>query len=305
MMPFLGTCAYLEEFHKLDFNDRQESSDNELGFNKLGYFMLNERYLDSYENTFHLSNIYYTNKIHIFGSYSYVSKTLETLITNHFDLQLIMLDIEINNWDSMSISWDLLAQFTNLKLLYIDGNNASRNNKYIPDITAHLPPFLEALSIVNMPYYNETFSSKLSNSNLKIIKLFALKFNKELNTLPPILETLIIESGEFNQRIDNLPSSLKHLILLCPKFIMPLECLPHGLKYFAGLYFNCFSYPEDSYKLELVNLPSSIELIMLDKLLYDKQHNILSRVYKNCQIEFYEDINNFEFILNNLISTIE
>lgn len=305
MVPSLATRAYLEEFHKLDFNDRQEPSSNELGLNQLGYFMLNGRYLDSYTNTIHLNNIYYANKIHIFGSYSYVYNTLETLIEIHLHSQLIMLDIDINKWDSMHISWELLAQFTNLKLLYIDGSNAPRYNKSIPDITAHLPPSLDALSIVNMPYYNQTFSQQLSSSNLKVIKLFALKFNQELNILPPMLETLLIESGEFNQRMYNLPPGLKHLILLCPKFAMPLECLPHGLEYFAGLHFNCFSYPEDSYKLELVNLPSSIKSILLDKNLYDKQRDTLSKVYTNCQIECYEDINNFEFILNNLIATIE
>ena len=104
--------------------------------------------------------------------------------------------------------------------------------------------------------------------------------------------------------MDNLPNTLKHLILLCPKFAMPLECLPHGLEYFAGLHFNCFSYPEDSYKLELVNLPSSIKSILLDINLYDEQYKTLSKVYRNCQIGFYEDINNFEFILKNLLTSI-
>ena len=120
-----------------------------------------------------------------------------------------------------------------------------------------------------------------------------------------MLETLIIESGAFNQRMENLPSSLKHLILLCPQFRMPLDSLPHGLEYFAGLYFNCYIYQEDSYGLEIVNLPSSIKSILLDKRLYDKQRAILKSTYADCKIGCYEDFYNFEFIFKNLLDSIK
>lgn len=305
MTTSLGTRDYLEEFHKLDFNDRKESSCNELVFNQLGYFMFDVRRLDTYTSTMHMANnLYKANKIYLCGFYSYVYAALEVLIENGLHEQVIMLDIEINMWDSINISWELLSRFINLKLLYIDGSNTSnsRLNKKIPDITEHIPKSLEALSIVNMPYYNQKFNYQMSISNIKVIKLLTLKLNQELVNLPPLLETLIIESGEFNQRMDNLPRNLKHLILLCSKFRMPLDNLPHGLEYFGGIYFNCFIYSEDSYKLEITNLPSSIKSILLDKNLYNKQHNILANVYNNCKIEFYEDFNNFEFILNNLLS---
>ena len=303
MQQSLDTRDYLEEFYKLDFNDRQEPSGNELGLNQLGYFMFDVRHLDTYTNTLHMANtLYNANKIYLGGFYSYIYAALEALIENGLHEQVRMLDIDIDGWDSIHISWKLLSQFTNLKLLYIDGSNSSLFT--IPDITAHLPKSLEALSIVNMPYYNEPFSHLMSISNIKILKLLALKFNQELGNLPSGLETLIIESGEFNQRMDNLSSSLKHLILLCPRFRMALDSLPHGLEYFAGLYFNCFSYPEDVYGLDLVNLPSSIKSVLLDKNLYDKQHKILKSTYADCQIECYEDYNNFEFIIKNLLARI-
>ena len=305
MTKSLGTRDYLVEFYKLDFNDRQEPG-VELMSNQLGYFMFDVRKLDAYTSNIHIvNNLYKTEKIYLHGDYSYVNAALEALIENGLHLQVNMLDIEISNWDSIHISWKLLSHFINLKLLYIDGCNSSRANKVIPDITAHLPKSLIALSIVNMPYYNEPFSQQMSISNLKVIRISGLTFNKELGTLPPMLETLIIESGDFNQRMENLPSSLKHLILLCPKFHMPLDSLPHGLEYFAGLYFNCFIYPEDFYGLEIVNLPSSIKSILLDKSLYDKQRAILTSTYADCKIGCYEDFNNFEFIFKNLLDSME
>jgi len=300
MAHSLEAREYLEEFCKLDFNDRQEPG-TELMINQLGYFMFNVNKLDIYTSNIYIANnLYKAEKIYIGGSYSYIYAALETLIQNGLHFQVRMLDMEISNWDSIQISWKLLSQFTKLKLLYIDGNNSTIRNKSIPDITAHLPKSLEALSIVNMPYYNEPFHSGMSSSNLKVIKLLTLNFNQELNNLPHCLETLIIESGEFNRQVDNLPSSLKHLILLCPKFAAPLDNLPHGLEYFAGLHFNCFVYPENFYRLELANLPSSIKSILLDKNLYDRHRTIIADTYKDCNIEFYEDFNNFEFIIKNL-----
>lgn len=301
MTKSLGARDYLEEFYKLDFNDRQEPG-VELMSNQLGYFMFDVLKLDAYTSNIHIvNNLYKTEKIYLHGDYSYVNAALEALIENGLHLQVNMLDIEIGNWDSIHISWKLLQHFTNLKLLYIDGCNGSR----APDITAYLPKSLEALSIVNMPYYNEPFSQQMSTSNIKVIKLSGLTFNQELGALPPMLETLIIESGAFNQRMENLPSSLKHLILLCPQFRMPLDSLPHGLEYFAGLYFNCFIYQEDSYGLEIVNLPSSIKSILLDKRLYDKQRAILKSTYADCKIGCYEDFYNFEFIFKNLLDSME
>ena len=307
MPQSLGTRDYLKEFYKLDFNDRQEPG-NELMLNQLGYFMFDVLRLDAYTSNMHIvNNLYKADKIYLFGSYSYVYAALEALIENGLQEQVIMLDIEINNWDSIYISWKLFSHFTNLKLLYIDGcNSATTNkNKSIPDITAYLPKSLEALSIVNMPYYNQPFSNQLSTSNIKVIKLLTITFRQEISNLPLTLETLIIESGEFNQRMENLPSSLKHLILLCPKFNMPLDNLPHGLEYFAGLYFNCFSYPEDYYGLEIVNLPSSIKSVLLDKNLYDKQYTNLASTYTDCKIEWYDDFNNFDFIFKNLLARME
>jgi len=306
MTQFLETRDYLEEFYKLDFNDRHELG-NELLHNQFGYFMFDIRKLDSYTtNTQIINNLYKADKIYLNGDYSYVYAALEALIENGLQEQIIMLDIEINKWDSMYISWKLLSQFINLKLLYIDGSNAFLYKKLnsIPDITSHLPTSLIALSLVNIPRYNEPFSQKLNTSNIKVIKLLTLTFNQELTNLPLGLETLIIESGEFNQRLDNLHSSLKHLILLCPKFAMPLDNLPHGLEYFAGLHFNCFVYPGHFYKLELANLPSSIKSILLDKNLYDKHSTTIANIYKDCNIEFYENFNNFEFIIKNLLARI-
>jgi hypothetical protein len=215
-----------------------------------------------------------------------------------------MLDIEINDWDSMSISWNLLSKFTNLKLLYIDGCNATRYNKIIPNITYHLPNSLEALSLVNMPYYNQPLNIEIGDSNIKVIKIFALKFNQALNYLPPTLDTLIIESGEFNQSLDNLPGGLNRLILLCPKFNMPLDSLPHGLEYFAGLHFNCFVYPEDDYNLEMRNLPISIKSLLLDKNLFHKQKEKLQNLHGDCEINYYEEFDNFEFIFKNMLERI-
>jgi len=304
MAHSLDTREYLEEFYKLDFNDRQKPGGNELGLNQFGYFMFEVRHLDTYTSTLHIANtLYNTDKIYLFGDYSDVYAALEALIENGLQEQVKMLDIEIIKWDSIHISWKLLTRFTNLKLLYIDGNS-SRFNKSIPDITAHLPKSLEALAIVNMPYYNEPFSHLMNTSNIKILKLLALTFNQELGNLPPMLETLIIESVKFNQRMDNMPSSLKHLILLCSKFRMPLDSLPHGLEYFAGLHFNCYIYPEDGYELELVNLPSSIKSVLLDKNLYDKQYKILKSTNTDCQIEWYGYFYNFGFIIKHLLSRI-
>lgn len=301
----LGTRDYLEEFYKLDFNDRQEPGCNELGLNQLGYFMFDVRKLDTYTSTMNIVNtLYKATKIYLCGCYSNVYDSLEALIENGLHEQVYMLDIEIRIWDSMNISWEVLSHFTNLKLLYIDGCNSSLVNKVIPDITEHLPKSLEALSLVNMLYYNKPFDQKMSTSNIKVLKLLTLKFNQELGNLPPILEALIIESGEFNQRMDNLSSSLKYLILLCPKFLMPLDSLPHGLEYFAGLYFNCFIYPEDFYRLDIINLPSSIKSVLLDKNLYKKQSEILACTYAHCKIGCYEDFNNFEFIFKNLLDSM-
>jgi len=299
----LATREYIQEFHKLDFNYRSYLG-QELMLNEFGYFMFDVGKIDTYTSTLHIANnLYKADKIYLNRTYSSVYDALENLIENGLHLQIKMLDIQIIYWDTMQISWDLLARFTNLKLLYIDGSNASRYNKSIPDITAHLPPSLEALSIVNMPYYNEPFSPQIKTSNLKIIKLMALKYNQELSNLPPTLETLIIESGSFNQPMYNLPSGLKHLVLLCPLFSQPLDTLPHGLEYFAGLHFNCFVYPENTYKLELVNLPSSIKTIVLDKFL-SKQKDILKQIYKESKIICYEDFDNFEFIIETLLDSI-
>jgi hypothetical protein len=300
MAQSLEAHEYLKEFCKLDFNDRQELG-IELMLNQFGYFMFDVNKLDIYTSNIHIvNNLYKADKIYLGGHFSYIYAALEALIQNNLHLQVRMLDIEINNWDSIQISWKLLSQFTNLKLLYIDGNNSRIRNLLIPDITAHLPISLEALSLVNMPYYNESLHSGISSSNLKVIKLFTLKFNQKINNLPPCLETLIIESGSFNQEMNNLPSNLKHLILLCPKFAAPLDNLPHGLEYFAGLNFNCFVYPEYSYRLELANLPSSIKSILLDKILYAKHQAIIADTYTDCNIEFYEDFHNFEFIFKHL-----
>jgi hypothetical protein len=304
MTKSLGTRDYLEEFYELDFNNRQYPW-TELMSNRLGYFIFRVQNLDAYTtNSYIVNNLYKTKKIYLEGDYSYVNAGLEALIDNGLHLQVNMLDIEIRNWDSIHISWKLLSHFTNLKLLYIDGSNSSKAKKNISDITAYLPKSLEALSIVNIPYYNEPISQQMSTSNLKVIKLSGLTFNQELCALPPMLETLIIKSGTFNQRMDNLPNSLKHLIMLCPKFAAPLDNLPHSLEYFAGLHFNCFNYPKHFYKLELANLPSSIKSVLLDKNLYTKYHTLIANIYKDCNIESYDDFNNFEFIFKNLLSRI-
>lgn len=306
MSKLLGTRDYLEEFYKLTFNENKRTEPgDELMLNQCGYFMFDVRKLDTYTSTLHIANtLYNSNKMHLSGAYSYVYNSLETLIENGLQEQVIMLDIEIHNWDSIYISWKLLTKFINLKLLHIDGSNISPYNKIkpIPNITEHLPQSLEALSLVNMPYYNQPVSQQISTSNLKVIKLLTLKFNQELCILPSGLETLIIESGEFNQKMENLPSSLKHLVLLCPKFNMPLDNLPHGLEYFAGLYFNCLSYPEAFYGLEIVHLPSSIKTILLDKYLYDKQKDILTDTYKDCKIEWYDKFYDYQFIYKNLLN---
>ena len=309
MAHSLEARDYLEEFNKLDFNDRHEPG-TELMLNQFGYFMFNVNNLNTYTSNIHIvNNLYKADKIYLGDTYSNIYAALETLIHNGLHLQVRMLDIEITEWDSIQISWKSLSQFTNLKLLYIDGYNTAVRNKSVLDIsnldiTANLPLSLEALSLVNMPYYDEPFHSIMSSSNLKVIKLFTLQFNQELSNLPPCLETLIIESGKFNQGMDNLPSSLKHLILLCPNFAAPLDNLPHGLEYFAGLNFNCFIYPEDFYRLELANLPSSIKSLLLDKNLYDKHRAIIADTYKDCNIEFYEDFNNSEFIIKHLLARI-
>lgn len=311
----LDALEYIQEFYKLDFKDRNELGD-ELMLNQLGYFILDARKIDTYVSTPHIANILYkADKIYLNSSYSYVYSAnqglidaaysyvyaaLEALIENNLHLQINMLDIEINIWNNINYSMKLLSHFTNLKLLYIDGCNCQRNQQ-LPNITAHLPESLEALSIVNLPYYNKPFSQNLRTSNLKILKLMSLKFNQELRNLPPTLETLIIESGAFNQPLDNLPCGLKHLIVLCPLFTQHLDNLPHGLEYFAGLHFNCFVYPEETYNLELVNLPSSIKTIMLDKFLFKKHNEILKEIYKESTILFYEDFNNFELIINKLL----
>ena len=303
MAQSLSARDYLEEFYKLDFNDRQEPGDD-LMLNQFGYFMFDVNKLETYTTNIHIvNNLYKADKIYLQGNYSYIYAALEALIENSLHLQVSMLDIEIKNWDSINISWKLLAHFTNLKLLYIDGNNIPQTKTTL-DITACLPQSLLAFSIVNMPYYNEPFSHTLNNSNLKVIKLLTLKFNQAISNLPLSLETLIIESGEFNQQMDNLPNSLKHLIMLCPKFAAPLNNLPHGLEYFAGLHFNCLIYPEHSYELELANLPSSIKSILLDKNLYDKHHTDLANIYKDCNIELYDDFNNFYVIIKNLLARL-
>ena len=297
----LTTREYLNEFHKLDFYDRQEPG-TELMLNQFGYFMFDVKKINTYTSSLHMANnLYKIDKICLHEDYSSIYYSLESLIKNGLHVQVIMLDIQIIFGDCLDVSWHLLSEFTNLKLLYIDGCNNSRYyNKSIHNITMHLPHSLEALSIVNLPYYNEPFSPQIRTSNLKIIKLMTLKFNQELGNLPTTLETLIIESGAFNQPMINLPNGLKHLILLCPIFAMPLDTLPHGLEYFAGLHFNCFVYPENTYELELTNLPSSIKTIVLDKYLYT-QKDILNQIYKACKIICYEDINNFEFIINTLL----
>jgi hypothetical protein len=302
----LTSREYMQELYKLDFNDRNELGD-ELMVNQLGYFMFDAREIYVYVSTPFIANsLYKADKIYLRGSYSYILDSLGILIENNLHLQIQMLDIEINQLDNMQPSWELLSKLSNLKLLYIDGgNHPPRYNKSNSNITSHLPVSLEALSIVNMPYFDEPISPHLSLGNLKILKLMTLKFNQELGNLPHTLETLIIESGNFNQPIDNLPRGLKHLILLCPTFAQHLDTLPHGLEYFAGLYFNCFIYPENTYDLELINLPSSIKTIMLDKFLFKKQNEILKQIYKDSKILYYEDFNNFEFIINNLLTTIQ
>ena len=168
-----------------------------------GYFMFDVRKLDIVETLIShlLSNPYKAKKIYIFGNYSVVCAILEKLIENGLHLQVIMLDIEINIWDNVIISWELLSNFTKLKFLNVDDSNGIGSNKFIPDITAHLPAGLEALSIVNMLDYNEPFSPQIVESNLKVIKIGVMnKWNQPLMGLPTGLETLIIKSGEFNQR---------------------------------------------------------------------------------------------------------
>jgi len=101
MPQSLGTRDYLKEFYKLDFNDRQEPG-NELMLNQLGYFMFDVLRLDAYTSNMHIvNNLYKADKIYLFGSYSYVYAALEALIENGLQEQVIMLDIEINNWDSI------------------------------------------------------------------------------------------------------------------------------------------------------------------------------------------------------------
>lgn len=299
----LAVRDYLEEFHKLDFNDRKELG-NELMVNQLGYFMFDVRQLDTYVSNMHIANnLYKADKIYLNGNYSDVYAALETLIENNLHLQIKMLDIEIDIWDSMTISWELLGRFERLKLLFIDGCNSGKGgSKSIPDITTWLPASLEALSIVNMPYYNAAFSAEMRESNLKVLKMMTLKWNQELNGgLPSGLECLILESGEFDKEVSNLPGGLKRLVLLCPKFNKGLDMLPHGLEFFAGLHFNCFSYPEHGYKLGLSVLPSSMKYVLLDEDLYERESAELKRILKDCHVEVYEDLNNFEFIFGCLI----
>ena len=302
MMQSLTTRDYVEEFCKLDFHDREELG-NDLMVNKFGYFMFDVRKLDIVETLIShlLSNPYKAKKIYIFGNYSVVCAILEKLIENGLHLQVIMLDIEINIWDNVIISWELLSNFTKLKFLNVDDSNGIGSNKFIPDITAHLPAGLEALSIVNMLDYNEPFSPQIVESNLKVIKIGVMnKWNQPLMGLPTGLETLIIKSGEFNQRMENLPGGLKHLILLSWKFTMPLDRLPHGLEYFAGLHFPSLNYLLGNYDKELTNLPSSIKSVLLDKNLFEKQGETLKSIYPECQIKCY-NFRSFEFIMMDLL----
>jgi hypothetical protein len=318
----LGCCDYLEEFLKLDFNDRQELG-NDLLVNQYGYFMFDVRNLDNYALSLPMAeSLRKATKFYLFGKYSIVHSGLEVLIDNGLHLQIEMLDIEINDWDSMYISWELLVRFEKLKLLYIDGCNAGRFTKSIPDITAWIPHSLEALSIINMPYYNAAFNWYgglgghnshggnvdgdvfSSSSTLKVLKMMALKWNQELGSLPDSLECLILESGDFNKELGNLPNSLKALVMLCPKFSKRLDMLPHGLEYFAGLHFNCFTYPECGYEKDLGILPSSLKSVLLDKTLYEKQGECIKRAITGCQVGYYQDVNNFEFILKHLIERI-
>lgn len=298
----LETRNYIKEFYNLEFNNNEEPSEKELEVNQLGYFIFDVRKLDLYTSTIHIaSTLYNANKIYLNGYYSYIYAALETLIENNLHLQVNMLVIDIKIWDSMYICWKLLSKFTNIKLLYIDASQCI--NKRGQNITEYLPKSLEALYI-NMPYYNLPFSESMSASNLKVLKLYALKFNQELKFIPPMLETLIIKSGEFNQHVNNLSSNLKHLILLCPKFAKSLDNLPHGLEYFAGLYFNCFTNIENFYNLEIENLPSSIKIVLLDNNLFVKHRKKLEYLYPHCHFECYDIYNNLQFISKHLLDLI-
>jgi len=296
------TNQYVEELYELIYKDSEIES--ELMLNKLGYFKFDIRKIDTYTTSLHIMNAFYkATKIQICCDFSYVIEALQTLIENNLHLQITKLDIKIITWDSPFMSWKNLSQFTNLKLLNIDSYTVSQSG-VIPDISSYIPLSLEALFINNIPYYNIAFDKKINNSNLKVIQLYALKFNQSLDNLPQHLETLIIKSGDFNQKIDNLPHSLKHLILMCPSFNKSLDNLPHGLEYFAGLQYNCFIYPEAPYQFELINLPSSIKTLLLDINLYDKEYQKLTELYNHCKINNYTDFNNAEFIITHLIKTL-
>ena len=305
----LTTRDYLDEFSKLDLNDCLEPGDYHM-VNKLGYFIFDGRQTETYiSSPYLLTKFNNADKIYIFGNYSYVYATLEALFEKGMYQQVVMLNIDINNWDNVVISWDVLSRFTNLKLLNIDGNNVDSHyiarKKFIPDITEHLPASLEALSIVNMLYYDTPFNQRLSMLNLKVIKLFSIKWNQSICGLPSGLETLIIKSGEFNQRMENLPGGLKHLILLSWKFTMPLDRLPHGLEYFAGLHFPSLNYLLGNYDKELTNLPSSIKSVLLDKNLFEKQGETLKSIYPECQIDCYDDFRYGEFIMKHLLEWMD
>lgn len=294
---------YLQELDKLDCTRKWIEFGNSPLLTKNGYFIFDSYHLESHlRHSDMITTLKESTKFYISGIYSQVYESLELLIQNDLHHQITMLDITISVFDSKHNEWSLLKKFTNLKLLNFDSSEAPYYSKNVLErFIEFIPLSIEALCI-NYHWFNNSLDH-LTNSNIKVLKLITIKFNQAIDSLPHMLETLIIKSGDFNKKIDNLPVTLKHLILLCAKMRESMDYLPHGLEYFAGLYFNCFIYPDSVFEGNFQNLPKTLKYIMLDECQYEKHHLELKNDLAGCRISQYTNYYDHKEILSHLINT--
>jgi len=201
----------------------------------------------------------------------------QILIRNHRDRFIL-----VQNYVGLTN----LLSILDVKELFIDCCDLKKT------IISEFPSSLESL----------VFSNKLqsqidwSNEKLKYIKKikFSNKYNKNLNNLPPKLETLIL-GDEFDSEINKLPKSLRYLYLgdkFNKKIILPKELgcirLPNTLDIIDILFYGVKNICYDKTTYNIIYFNDDYENYDLEN--FDNKDNILFYIKSNEDVEKFKNI---------------
>ena len=116
------------------------------------------------------------------------------------------------------------------KIVITPSISTYHSNRYFNDKLDNL-----FLGITEIDINSIAFNSPVDELPITMKRIhfrFCPAFNKELNHLPPYLESLELFCEIFNQEICELPESLGRLVINSRRFDKSLYGLPAGLKYF-------------------------------------------------------------------------